>query len=101
MRFVGIVQVDTPGNYVRVVEGCCAGGASEGCAEGYDAGQGLLRVGAWWLTRPLTVSTVHPRLESFRNLRGYLLGKCAHPNKHMCNGKFPVMKRLKNGLRLR
>ena len=50
MRFVGIVQVDTPGNYVRVVEGCCAGGASEGCAEGcaegYDAGQGLLRVGA-------------------------------------------------------
>ena len=34
MRFVGIVQVDTSGNYVRVVEGCCA----EGCAEGYDAG---------------------------------------------------------------
>ena len=51
MRFVGIVQLDTLGNYVRVVEGCCAGGASEGCAEGcaewFDAGQGLLRVGAW------------------------------------------------------
>ena len=51
MRFVGIVQVDTSGNYVRVVEGCCAGGASEGCAEGcaegFDAGQVLLRVGAW------------------------------------------------------
>ena len=55
MRFLGIVQVDTSGNYVRVVEGCCAGGASEGCAEGcaercaegFDAGQGLLRVGAW------------------------------------------------------
>ena len=47
MRFVGIVQVDTLGNYVRVVEGRCAGGASEGCAEWFDAGQGLLRVGAW------------------------------------------------------
>ena len=46
MRFVGIVQVDTSGNYVRVVEGRCAGGASEGCMEGFDAGQGLLRIGA-------------------------------------------------------
>ena len=51
MRFVGIVQVDTSGNYVRVVEGRCAGGASEGCAEGcaegFDAGRGyfvLVRV---------------------------------------------------------
>ena len=47
MRFMGIVQLDTLGNYVRVVEGRCAGGASEGCAEWFDAGQGLLRVGAW------------------------------------------------------
>ena len=63
MRFVRPVQVGASGNCMRVVEGCCArvlregvalalrgrcaGGASEGCAEGFDAGQGLLRVGAW------------------------------------------------------
>ena len=26
----------------------------EGCAKGFDAGQGLLRVGAWWHARLLT-----------------------------------------------
>ena len=46
---------------MRVVEGCCAGVESEGvrkvcegCAKGFDAGQGLLRVGAWWHARLLT-----------------------------------------------
>ena len=67
MRFVRIVQVDTLGNYVRVVEGVArvlsrkgAKGVRrvrrvrEGCAKGFDAGQGLLRVGAWWHARLLT-----------------------------------------------
>ena len=60
MRFVRPVQVGASGNCMRVVEGCCAGVESEGvrkvcegcegcegCAKGFDAGQGLLRVGAY------------------------------------------------------
>ena len=74
-------------------EGC------EGCAKGFDAGQGLLRVGAWWHARLLTAQIVCSMLESFSYLSGLMLGKCAHNNEHMCSGKFPAVKRVKSRLR--